>query len=143
MARAATPDDAEQAIEMIASGQTQRKCAIGLECDYPSLSKLLSSDQYSARAREARTLGADARIDAAHAALMAIPDDAPRALVARQIALEQHERKRASFLNPRTYGDKIGIGGADDLPPIKSASDEELDAKISALLNKANRLFSR
>lgn len=138
MARAATSSDAEQALEWIANeGRSIRKCAIELGCDYPSLSKLLLSDQYSARAREARLLGAEMQLENAHAALMAIPDEAPRAQVVRQTALEQHYRKRASFLDPRRYGDKVAIGGAEDLPPIKSASDDELDKKIAALMEKA------
>lgn len=141
MARAATDSDAEQAIELIGNeGRTIRKCSIELGCDYPSLSRLLLTDQYSARAREARLLGAEMQLDNAHDALLAIPDEATRAMVARQTALEQHYRKRASFLDPRRYGDKMAIGGADDLPPLKTASDEELDAKIAALMAKQSAI---
>lgn len=32
-------------------------------------------------------------------------------------------RWRASKLRPKVYGDKLAIGGADDLPPIKSTLD--------------------
>jgi len=123
MARAATPDDAEQAIEMIASdGETIRQCSIKLGGHYQSLSSLLCSDVYSVRAKEARMLGAEARIDAAHKALLAIPDGADRACIARQIALEQHERKRASFLHPARFSDKVSaeITGADG-GPVQSA----------------------
>lgn len=37
----------------------------------------------------------------------------------------------AAKLRPRVYGDKLAIGGADDLPPIKTMTDEELDAAIA------------
>lgn len=44
----------------------------------------------------------------------------------------------AAKLAPKKYGDKLAIGGADDLPPIKGMSDEELEAKIAALAAAAN-----
>ena len=123
---------------MIATeGRTIRYCAMHLNCHYPSLSAILLSDAYSARAKEARILGAEANLDAALQALEAIPGGSDRAVVARQIAMEQHYRKRASFLDPRRYADKVSVGGAEDLPPLKSASDSELDAKIAALLAKS------
>lgn len=34
--------------------------------------------------------------------------------------------------DPKRYGDKIAVGGADDLPAIKGLSDADLDAKIAA-----------
>lgn len=43
-----------------------------------------------------------------------------------------------SKMLPRVYGEKIAIGGADDLPPIKTMPDEALDAKIAELMAKAN-----
>ncbi len=38
----------------------------------------------------------------------------------------------AAKMAPKKYGEKLAIGGADDLPPIKTLSDEELNAKIAA-----------
>lgn len=35
--------------------------------------------------------------------------------------------------DPKRYGEKLAIGGADDLPPIKKLSDEEIAAQIAAL----------
>jgi hypothetical protein len=40
--------------------------------------------------------------------------------------------------NPKKYGDKLAIGGADDLPPIKTMPDEALAARIKALQDKVN-----
>jgi hypothetical protein len=39
---------------------------------------------------------------------------------------------------PKKYGDKLAIGGADDLPPIKTMPDEALAARIKALQDKVN-----
>ncbi len=47
--------------------------------------------------------------------------------------LAHHYRWRASKIAPRDYGDKVAIGGADDLPPIKTMPDDQLDAKLAAL----------
>lgn len=32
-----------------------------------------------------------------------------------------HLRWRAKSVNPRRYGDKVAVGGADDLPPVQSS----------------------
>ena len=36
------------------------------------------------------------------------------------------------------YGDKLALGGASDLPPIKGLGDDALQAKIAALQAKIN-----
>jgi hypothetical protein len=41
-----------------------------------------------------------------------------------------------SKLAPKRYGEKLAIGGADDLPPIKGMPDEQLLARIKALQEK-------
>lgn len=35
--------------------------------------------------------------------------------------------------HPKKYGDKLAIGGADDLPPLKTMTDEALDERIKKL----------
>lgn len=40
--------------------------------------------------------------------------------------------------DPKRYGEKLAIGGADDLPPIKAMPDSELSAGINSLLAKLN-----
>lgn len=40
--------------------------------------------------------------------------------------------------NPRKWGEKVAIGGADDLPPIKQLTDDDLRARIAALQAKAD-----
>lgn len=37
----------------------------------------------------------------------------------------------AQKMKPRKYGQKLALGGADDLPPLKRMSDEDLDAAIA------------
>lgn len=39
---------------------------------------------------------------------------------------------------PKVYGDKLAVGGADDLPPIKTMDDAALSARIAALQAKLN-----
>ena len=39
---------------------------------------------------------------------------------------------------PKIYGDKIAVGGADDLPPIKTMDDAALEARIAALQSKVS-----
>lgn len=38
--------------------------------------------------------------------------------------------------DPKRYGEKMAIGGADDLPPLQTISDGDLQAKIAALMAK-------
>lgn len=40
--------------------------------------------------------------------------------------------------DPRRYGEKLAIGGADDLPPLKTMSDDQLEARIAALQAKVH-----
>jgi hypothetical protein len=39
---------------------------------------------------------------------------------------------------PKVYGDKLALGGAEDLPAIKGMPDDALQAKIAALTAKVN-----
>lgn len=38
--------------------------------------------------------------------------------------------------DPKRYGEKLALGGADDLPPLKGLGDTELMARIKALQDK-------
>ena len=53
----------------------------------------------------------------------------------RKLRIETRMKLLAVW-NPKKWGDKLGIGGADGLPPLKSMDDEALDAKIAALTKK-------
>lgn len=39
-----------------------------------------------------------------------------------------------SKLAPKKYGDKLAVGGADDLPPIQTMSDADKAARLEALI---------
>lgn len=102
------------------------------------------SEQY-AHAREAQ---ADALFDE----MLQIADDGrndkflddegmPRTdhdVIARSKLRVETRKWMAAKLRPRVYGDKLAIGGADDLPPIKTMTDEELDAAIAKAAAAAN-----
>lgn len=56
-----------------------------------------------------------------------------------QLKLEiETEKWIIAKLVPKIFGDKLAIGGADDLPPIKTMADEQLVARIKALQGKLN-----
>lgn len=38
--------------------------------------------------------------------------------------------------DPKRYGEKLALGGAEDLPPIKTMTDEQLAARVAALQSK-------
>lgn len=55
----------------------------------------------------------------------------------RRLQIETRMKLLAKW-DPRRYGDKVQIGGAEDLPPLKNMTDEQLEARIAALQAKAN-----
>lgn len=68
-------------------------------------------------------------------------------VVGRQLDAEHVQRsklrvetrlKLLAKWDPKRYGEKLALGGADDLPPIKSMPDDELTARIAALQAKLN-----
>lgn len=42
-----------------------------------------------------------------------------------------HLRWRAKAVNPRRYGDKVAVGGADDLPPVQQAHTMSTEALLA------------
>ncbi len=90
-----------------------------------------ANPERSARAKEARTQTAQMWDEKATAVIELAPDQFE---LSRAKELAHHYRWRASKIAPRDYGDKVAIGGADDLPPIKTLSDKALAEKIAAKL---------
>ena len=43
--------------------------------------------------------------------------------------------RMAGKLRPKVYGDKIAVGGADDLPPVKTEDVGGASAKLASLIN--------
>jgi len=106
--------------ERIADTESQASIAKDLGISTGTLSMWLSSDvERSACAREARLASAYKCDDLGLKALEDIPDDASNAVVSRQREIASHQRWRAKTRNPK-FSDKVSIGGANDLPPIKA-----------------------
>ena len=68
------------------------------------------------------------------------------AVEVRQEDMTQHRRLRIetrkwllSKWASKIYGDKLAVGGADDLPPIKTMPDDALLARIEALRAKLDK----
>jgi hypothetical protein len=55
----------------------------------------------------------------------------------RKLQIETRMRLIGKWL-PKIYGDKLALGGADDLPPIKTMPDAQLLARIEALQAQLN-----
>jgi hypothetical protein len=55
----------------------------------------------------------------------------------RKLQIETRLKLLAKW-DPKRYGDKLAVGGADDLPPLKTVSDGDLLARIAALQAKVN-----
>ena len=89
------------------------------------------SDQY-ARARE---MQADALFDEC----LTIADDTSREPNDRRMSFDAR-KWMAGKLRPKVYGDKVAIGGADDLPPVKTQDVTAADviaARIAAIKSRA------
>jgi hypothetical protein len=57
----------------------------------------------------------------------------------RKLQVETRLKLLAKW-DPKRYGDKLAIGGADDLPPINGMTEAQLDAKIAALMASKKRV---
>jgi hypothetical protein len=81
-----------------------------------------------------------ARADAKFELLDQVSEDAAKSDSATTIAglrLKSDNLKwQLARMNSKKYGDKLAIGGANDLPPIKLMDDDELDKKIALALAK-------
>lgn len=124
--------------ERIAEGESLR--AICQDKDMPSATSVMRwlsadsglSEQY-ARARE---MQGDGEFDKAREiAFAATPETV-------QVARLQYDavKWRAGKLRPKVYGDKVAIGGADDLPAIKT---EEVGSGAAKLLGFLNGIAER
>ena len=119
--------------DRIADSESQADIAKSLGMSPSRLSEWLASDmERSACAREARAASAYKCDDLALRALEEIPDDASNAIVSRQREIASHHRWRAKTRNPK-FSDKVAIGGADDLPPVKT----ETSLNVSGLSTQA------
>lgn len=54
-----------------------------------------------------------------------------------RLRIETRMRLLGKWL-PKVYGEKLALGGADDLPPIRTMTDEQLEARLKALRDKTD-----
>lgn len=126
----------DEIIEAIESGRSIASIAEEMGRSRSNLSQWLRANpERSARAHEARERSADAYDEQAETEIRSAAD--PFSL-AKAKELAHHLRWKASKIAPRRYGDKLALGGADDLPPIKTVSDEQLAARIKQLQSRMN-----
>jgi type IV secretory pathway VirB10-like protein len=133
-----------QVCKLLAGGEMLTAVAEKAKVTKSSLSEWLAADaERSARAREARKLGAAFLEEQAQAAIQ----NAKNAFeLAKARELAQHLRWKASKLNSRDFGDKLAVGGAEDLPPVQTDNTHvELPmalraSRVAALLAKAQGL---
>lgn len=122
--------------EKIMGGMMMLDVAKEAGVTHATLMKWLAADgERSARAREARIISAGA-YDAKATRGIEEAGDAFELAKAKEMA--HHYRWRASKIAPSDYGDKVQIGGASDLPPVKSSVEIDPSEAYKALINKGN-----
>lgn len=105
---------------------------------------LASNEDFSARFASARELGFDAIAEETLEMIDETPEREETKFgskidggsVSWQKNRVEQRMKLLAKWSPKRYGDKMAIGGADDLPAIKTIADDSLDAKIAALMAK-------
>lgn len=118
--------------ERIRNNDSITTVAKSIGVDQGSLRYWIAQDvSRSARAREARALTAAACDDDA---LQLIADAADPFELSKAREAAQHLRWRASKIAPKEYGDKLQVGGAEDLPPIQSVTTMTPDEAYRRLL---------
>lgn len=128
--------------EHLSDGTTMTLIAETVGVSVGKLSQwIASTPEHSARAREARIHAARIWDEKA---LTVIEDAGDQFELHRARELAQHYRWRASKTAPKDYGDKIAVGGADDLPPIqtRAMTDAERAVRMSRMLNDSPELLA-
>lgn len=129
--------------DAIVEGETQARICQALGVTKGSLGRWISLDkERERRVREARIAAAEAFEEMAE-------EELANAKTPFELAKAKergyHWRWRASKADPRRYGDKVAVGGAEDLPPIESKStldvsglsDEQLRALASIAVQRS------
>jgi hypothetical protein len=119
----------EQLCADIQDTKTLNSIAAGLSVSIGTLLTWIdASSERSARAREARMRTAKLWDEKAETVIEDAKDPFE---LSKAKELASHYRWRASKIAPRDFGDKLALGGADDLPPIRTMTTEQLKAKIA------------
>jgi hypothetical protein len=105
----------------IAEGTSYREIASEYGVGLGRLAAWIEADtersRACARAREIAATAFDEK------ALEEIRDAKDPFELARAREVASHLRWRAKAANPRRYGEKLAVGGADDMPPVRSTLD--------------------
>ena len=101
--------------DLLVTGESQADIAKRHNVSTSKLSAwLLGDPTRMARAREARSISAEAWLDKAERVLLDLPSDGTGADIARARELSQFYRRAAAIRNPREYGDRIDVSGKID-----------------------------
>lgn len=146
-----TQAKADEVVQRVSTGeplaQVCRDLKIGLTTWYDWVKARPELSEAIARAREAGfdMIAADAmRIADTPIDGVEIEKDAEGKIIKakhgdmlghRKLQIETRLKLLAKW-DPKRYGEKLALGGADDLPPIKTMTDEQLAARVAALQKK-------
>jgi transposase len=120
-------------VEKIIEGKLQREICRDIGVAISSMVDWIAEDDERARrVKEARRAAARTYEEQAE---QVIRDAAVRFELAKAKELAHHYRWRASRMDP-AYSEKVAIGAATDLPPLRSLSDADLDARIAAKMKE-------
>lgn len=113
-------------VRRVADGESMSSIARSLAVGIARVAEWISADaERSARVKLARTRSAEAFADKAGQVLEDVGTGDYFGL-AKSKELAHHYRWVSKTRDPRTYGDKQQVGGADDLPPVQHAITGEL-----------------
>ncbi len=129
----------------IASGESLRKASKATASEYPDGIETEGGFRHWVKShdveRELATQYACAREDQADCLadeIVDLADDEDIPADSRRIRVDARKWV-ASKLKPKRYGDKLALGGADDLPAIRSEVQERADGFTTALAGMVSR----
>lgn len=103
-----------------------------------------ANPEFAGRFARARAIGLDAIAEDSLVILEEAPERVATAFghkvdpghVAWQKNRAEQRLKILAKWDPKRYGEKLAIGGAEDLPPLRGLSDDDLEARIRAKMEK-------
>ncbi len=131
--------------ERIAKGESLRKACEAVACEFPGGIKTEGGFRHWGRDHDEggrlATQYADAREDQADYLadeIVELADDESIPADSRRIRVDARKWV-ASKLKPKRYGDKLALGGAEDLPAIRQEVQEKADAFTKSIAGMVDR----
>jgi len=125
------PDAIDRVCDRLKAGEYQIAIARSLGTGVSTLWDWINADpERSARARDARIASASAESDLA---LQVLEDAKDPFELARAREIAQHRRWRARVADPRTYGDKLELGGE---VGVRALPTEVLTSEVARLAER-------